>query len=71
MFPERRGWFTNWYRESRSWSEVPPGFRAWAEYEEAAQVMPVWSPGIIHGLFQTEDYAGALLATFLAARPTY
>jgi hypothetical protein len=22
-FPERGGWFTDWYRESRTWQEVP------------------------------------------------
>jgi len=26
-FPERRGWFSDWYDESRTWAEVPPGFR--------------------------------------------
>ena len=26
VFTERRGWFTDWYQESRSWSEVPAGF---------------------------------------------
>lgn len=30
-FPERRGWFTDWYTESRAWTEIPPGFRSWAE----------------------------------------
>ena len=31
VFSERRGWFTDWYQESRSWSEVPAGFRSWSE----------------------------------------
>jgi len=61
-FPERRGWFTDWYDESRTWAEVPPGFRSWAEVEEKAASLRVWSPGIVHGLLQTEDYARALIS---------
>lgn len=62
-FPERRGWFTEYYDESRKWAEVPPGFRDWSELEDKATCLRAWSPGIIHGLLQTEDYARALLAT--------
>jgi hypothetical protein len=61
-FPERRGWFSDWYDESRTWAEVPPGFRSWAEVEEKAVTLHVWSPGIVHGLLQTEDYAHALIS---------
>jgi hypothetical protein len=61
-FPERRGWFSDWYDESRTWAEVPPGFRSWAEVEEKATSLHVWSPGIVHGLLQTEDYARALIS---------
>ncbi len=63
VFPERRGWFYDWYSESRTWSEVPPGFRSWSEYEDSATVLRVWSPSIVDGLLQTQDYARALLAT--------
>ena len=62
-FPERRGWFTDYYDESRQWAEVPPGFRDWAEIEDKATQLRAWTPGIIHGLLQTEDYAAALLRT--------
>lgn len=62
-FPERRGWFTDYYDESRKWAEVPPGFRDWSELEDKACHLRAWSPGIIHGLLQTEDYARALLST--------
>jgi transcriptional regulator with XRE-family HTH domain len=61
-FPERRGWFLDWYDESRTWAEVPPGFRSWAEVEEKAVSLRIWSPGIAHGLLQTEDYARALIS---------
>jgi transcriptional regulator with XRE-family HTH domain len=59
-FPERRGWFSEYYEESKSW--MPAGFRSWAEYEDKATELLVWAPGIIDGLAQTEDYARALLS---------
>ena len=62
-FPERRGWFCDWYQESRTWTEIPAGFRNWSELEDRAASVRAWSPGIIHGLLQTDDYARALLAT--------
>jgi hypothetical protein len=46
---------------------MPPGFRSWPEYENKAARLSVWSPGIIHGLLQTEDYARSLLATLPGA----
>jgi transcriptional regulator with XRE-family HTH domain len=67
VFPERRGWYSDWYDESRTWSEVPPGFRSWAEIEEKATTLHVWSPGIVHGLLQTEDYARSMLSTLQGA----
>jgi len=63
VFPERRGWFREYYEESKSW--MPPGLRSWAEYEDKAIRLSVWAPGIVHGLFQTEDYA----RTFIALLP--
>jgi Helix-turn-helix/Domain of unknown function (DUF5753) len=60
VFPERRGWFVEYYQESRTW--MPPGFRDWPEYENKATRLSEWSPGIITGLLQTQDYARALLA---------
>lgn len=61
VFPERRGWFTEYYEESRTWT--PPGFRDWREHEDKAASLRAWMPGIIHGLLQTEQYARALLET--------
>jgi transcriptional regulator with XRE-family HTH domain len=60
VFPERRGWFAEFYEESRSW--MPAGFRNWGEYEDRATELRVWSPGIIDGLAQTEGYAQAMLS---------
>jgi transcriptional regulator with XRE-family HTH domain len=61
VFPERNGWFLEFYDESKSWA--PAGFRDWQEYEDKAVRLHAWSPGVIHGLLQTEDYARALLET--------
>jgi transcriptional regulator with XRE-family HTH domain len=61
VFAERRGWFTEYYEESRTWT--PPGFRDWQEHEDAATSLRAWMPGIVHGLLQTEGYARALLET--------
>jgi len=59
VFPERRGWFREYYEESKSWT--PAGFRNWGEYEDKAVRLRVWAPGIMHGLVQTEGYARALI----------
>jgi uncharacterized protein DUF5753/helix-turn-helix protein len=61
VFPERKGWFAEYYAESRTW--MPPGFRDWPEYENKATRLSEWSPGIITGLLQTADYARGLLET--------
>lgn len=55
VFPERKGWFGEYYRDSRGWA--PPGFRSWTEEEENATSLRTWSPSVVHGLLQTEDYA--------------
>jgi len=65
VFPERRGWFLEFYDESRSWAAA--GFRDWPEYEDRAARLHVWSPSVIHGLLQTEGYARALLETLPGA----
>jgi transcriptional regulator with XRE-family HTH domain len=64
-FPERKGYFLEYYEESRTWA--PPGFRDWPELENKATRLSVWSPGVIDGLLQTEDYARALLTTLPGA----
>jgi transcriptional regulator with XRE-family HTH domain len=62
LFPTRRGWFSDWYDESRTWAEVPAGFRSWAEVEERAVSLRDWYPGIVTGLLQSEGYARALVS---------
>jgi transcriptional regulator with XRE-family HTH domain len=62
-FPERKGWFADYYAELSTWAEVPAGFRSWAEHEDRAASIRDWMPSVVTGLLQTEDYARALLAT--------
>jgi transcriptional regulator with XRE-family HTH domain len=69
VFPERRGWFLEYYTELGTWSEVPPAFKDWTEREDKAARLHVWSPSIIHGFLQTEDYARALLETYPGVTP--
>ena len=69
VFPERRGWFLEYYSELRGWSEVPARFRDWGEHEDRARSLGVWQPGIIDGLLQTEDYARALIAAMPRLTP--
>jgi transcriptional regulator with XRE-family HTH domain len=62
VFQERNGWFREWLEDNKS--SIPPGLRSWAEHEDHAVRLHVWSPGIIDGLLQTADYARALLQTY-------
>jgi hypothetical protein len=59
-FPERQGWFGEYYTDSRSWA--PPGYRSWTEEENSASSLCDWCPSIVTGLLQTEDYARELLS---------
>ena len=60
VFRERKGWFLEYYQESRTW--MPAGFRDWPEYEDRALTIREWSPMVVTGMLQTADYARALLA---------
>lgn len=65
VFPERRGWFREYFEDSRAW--MPPGFRSWPEYEDKAARLSDWSPGVVTGMLQTEDYARSMLSTLPGA----
>ncbi len=56
-FPERRGWFSEYFHDLQAWSEVPSWFKPWSEHEMNSGTLRAWSPGTVHGLLQTEDYA--------------
>ena len=61
-FPDRDGWFSEFYAESRTWIATPPWFRSWVEHEERAATLRIWQLGVLSGLLQTEGYARAILA---------
>jgi Domain of unknown function (DUF5753)/Helix-turn-helix domain len=61
-FPDRSGWFSEFYAESRTWIATPPWFRSWIEHEQSAVTLRIWQPGVLSGLLQTEDYIRAILA---------
>ena len=60
-FPDRDGWFGEFYAESRTWIATPPWFRGWVEHEQRAATLRIWQPSVLSGLLQTEDYARAIL----------
>jgi transcriptional regulator with XRE-family HTH domain len=64
VFPERKGWFTEYYAELSTWSEVPAAFKDWTDFENKAAALRDWWPSVVSGLLQTEDYAAALLRTY-------
>ena len=61
-FPDRDGWFGEFYAESRTWIATPPWFRSWVEHEQQASTLRIWQLGVLSGLLQTEQYARAILA---------
>ena len=60
-FPDRDGWFGEFYGESRTWIATPPWFRSWVEHEQQAPTLRIWQLGVLSGLLQTEQYARAIL----------
>jgi transcriptional regulator with XRE-family HTH domain len=62
-WPERRGWFSEYYEESKAWAEIPATFRSWSDYEDKSATLRAWTPSIVDGLAQTQDYARAQIAT--------
>jgi hypothetical protein len=64
-FPERKGWFTEYYFELQTWAETPSWFKPWSEHEMSTSTIRAWSPCNLNGLLQTETYATA----FISAAP--
>jgi transcriptional regulator with XRE-family HTH domain len=64
VFPERKGYFVEYYAELQEWSEVPAAFKDWSEHEDEASSLRDWWPSFVSGLLQTEDYAHAQLRTY-------
>lgn len=61
VFPERKGWFSDYHHDSQAWT--PPGYRHWQDYENRATTVRTWAVGMVHGLAQTPEYARAHLLT--------
>jgi transcriptional regulator with XRE-family HTH domain len=61
VFRERRGWYLQWLDDIRTAPEIPATFRSWSDYEEQSATLRLWTPLIVNGLFQTEDYTRALI----------
>jgi transcriptional regulator with XRE-family HTH domain len=62
VWPERNGWFLDYYTESREWLATPPWFRPWIPIEAAATELRVWQNQVVPGLLQTEGYARAIMS---------
>jgi transcriptional regulator with XRE-family HTH domain len=60
-------WFLEEYTESKDY--LPPGLRSWTEIEDKATRLSVWAVSLVHGLFQTPDYARVWLEAFPGATP--
>ena len=60
-FPDRDGWFSEFYAESRTWIATPPWFRSWVEHEETAATLRIWQMSVLSGLLQTAEYARVIL----------
>jgi transcriptional regulator with XRE-family HTH domain len=67
VFPERRGWYLQYYEESKSW--MPAAFKDWSEYEAKAEELVIWCPGIVDGTAQTERYAREVLSIYPSVTP--
>ncbi len=57
VFPERGGWFREFFEESRGWLALPAWLRDWASHEQSTRVLRDWCPSVVTGLLQTEEYA--------------
>ncbi|MGH3247975.1 MAG: helix-turn-helix domain-containing protein [Trebonia sp.] len=68
-FPERKGWFYEYWSELQSWSEVPPWFKPWGEFEMSAATLRSWFPEVLDGLLQTEGYARAQMSLYPGITP--
>jgi hypothetical protein len=57
VFPERNGWFREFFEESRGWMALPAWLRDWTSHEQSTRVLRDWCPSVVTGLLQTEEYA--------------
>lgn len=61
-FPHLNGFFLRFWRDCRTWgSAFPKAFRRFATYEAEATTLWTCQHALVPGIFQTEDYARAIL----------
>jgi transcriptional regulator with XRE-family HTH domain len=63
-FPDRKGWFVEYYFELQTWAETPAWFKPFGEHEMSTTTIRSWSPNVVDGLLQDEDYARAQIGLF-------
>jgi transcriptional regulator with XRE-family HTH domain len=63
-FPARRGWFLRFYEDLQTWAETPSWFKPFGEHEMTTETIRSWSPSVLNGLLQTEEYARAQIGLF-------
>jgi transcriptional regulator with XRE-family HTH domain len=61
-FPDRNGWFSEFFEESRTWIATPPWFRNYVGHEQRALTLRNWFPSLMDGLVQTGDYSRVILS---------
>ena len=44
VFPERNGWFHEFWEESRGWMALPAWLRDWASHEQSTRILRDWCP---------------------------
>jgi transcriptional regulator with XRE-family HTH domain len=57
--PGRKGWFLRYWLALQTWQETPSWLKPWQDYELHTSTLRSWSPGVVDGLVQTEQYARA------------
>jgi transcriptional regulator with XRE-family HTH domain len=63
-------WFTRFWGDSQEWAATfPEEFREYAEYEQQATSLWLFEHSTVTGLFQTEDYARAILERHIHVTP--
>ena len=69
-FPQARGWFTRFFKDSQEWngnSALAAAFRDFADDEAEATALYSFEHSVLPGLLQTEDYARVVLSSYPGA----
>ncbi len=69
VFPHRKNWFTEYYFDLQASAETPSWFKPFSEHELTTRTLRSWSPNVVDGLLQTEEYARAQIELFPGVTP--